>query len=127
MGVPALATHLSCSLYWPLSCYTCAVLYDEENCKTRSDHLVLGPGDQGVLPLLSRGLRRNDVESVVVRAHCKLELWDSHHGLERGDRPDLVLDRTTEFRNLYIDSLAKVDEYEHMDEKISSYRCSCTE
>merc|ERR1712098_547263 len=33
----------------------CAVLYDEEKCKAQSDHLVLGDGDQGVLPLLSRG------------------------------------------------------------------------
>merc|ERR1719308_114546 len=77
--------------------------------------------------LYSRGLRRNDVESLVVRARCKLELWDSHHGLERGERADLVLDRQQEFRNLMVDNLAKVDEYKHMDEKISGYRCSCRE
>ena len=40
----------------------CAVLHDEENCKANADHLELYAGDQGVLPLLSRGLRRNDVE-----------------------------------------------------------------
>merc|ERR1712179_557433 len=40
----------------------CGVLYDEEKCKADADYLVLGDGDQGVLPLLSRGLRRNDVE-----------------------------------------------------------------
>merc|ERR1712058_47252 len=80
-----------------------------------------------VCALLSRGLRRNDVESLVVRARCKLELWDSHHGLERGEQADLVLDRQQEFRNLFVDSLAKVDEYKHMDEKISGYRCSCRE
>ena len=117
----------------------CGVLYDEEKCKADADYLVLGDGDQGVLPLLSRGLRRNDVEvtimtgmiiltisfllqSLVVRARCKLELWDSHHGLERGEQPDLVLDRQQEFRNLMVDNLAKVDEYKHMDEKISGYR-----
>ena len=61
-------------------------------------------------------------QSLVVRAHCKLELWDSHHGLERQERPDLVIDRMEEFRNLYVDSLAKVDEFKHMDEKISAYR-----
>eukprot|EP00092_Neocalanus_flemingeri_P021265 GFUD01023044.1.p1 GENE.GFUD01023044.1~~GFUD01023044.1.p1 ORF type:complete len:160 (+),score=47.34 GFUD01023044.1:122-601(+) len=105
----------------------CAVLYDEENCKRRSDYLELVSGDEGVLPLLSRGLRRNDVESLVVHAHCKLELWDSRHGLERQERPDLVIDRTGEFRNLYVDSLAKVDEFKHVDEKISGYRCSCRE
>ena len=40
----------------------CAILYDEENCKGDADLLELVSGDQGVLPLLSRGLRRNDVE-----------------------------------------------------------------
>ena len=62
------------------------------------------------------------LQSLVVRARCKLELWDSHHGLERGEQPDLVLDRQQEFRNLMVDNLAKVDEYKHMDEKISGYR-----
>eukprot|EP00091_Calanus_sinicus_P001702 TRINITY_DN11720_c0_g1_i2.p1 TRINITY_DN11720_c0_g1~~TRINITY_DN11720_c0_g1_i2.p1 ORF type:complete len:161 (-),score=64.36 TRINITY_DN11720_c0_g1_i2:73-555(-) len=103
----------------------CAILYDEEHCKDDADLLELVAGDQGVLPLISRGLRRNDVESLIVHAQCKLELWDSHHGLERQDRPDLVIDREQEFRNLYVDSLARVDEYAHMDEKISGYRCSC--
>merc|ERR1712050_27584 len=107
-------TKPGCSTRWRSSYFdmmevpdsVCAVLYDEEKCKVQSDHLVLGVGDQGVLPLLSRGLRRNDVESLVVRARCKLELWDSHHGLERGEQADLVLDRQQEFRNLFIDSLA---------------------
>ena len=63
-------------------------------------------------------------QSLVVHAHCKLELWDSHHGLERLERPDLVIDREQEFRNLYVDSLLKVDEFAHMDEKISGYRYS---
>ena len=49
-------------------------------------------------------------------------MWDSHHGLERGEQADLVLDRQQEFRNLLVDNLAKVDEYKHMDEKISGYR-----
>ena len=33
-------------------------------------------GDEGVLPLLSTGLRRNDVESLIVAYRCKLELWE---------------------------------------------------
>ena len=40
----------------------CAVLYDEEKCKTSEDFLELRNGDQGVLPFLTTGLRRNDVE-----------------------------------------------------------------
>ena len=40
----------------------CAVLYDEEKCKKSEDFLELRNGDQGVLPLLTTGLRRNDVE-----------------------------------------------------------------
>jgi len=105
----------------------CAVLFDEENCKGNADNLELISGDEGVLPFLSRGLRRNDVESLVVRAQCKLELWDSHNGLEKKEKPDLVIDRTKEFRNLFVDSLANVDEFKHMDEKISGYKCSCRE
>ena len=42
----------------------CAVLYDEDKCKRSEDFLELRSGDQGVLPLLTTGLRRNDVEVV---------------------------------------------------------------
>merc|ERR1712002_523361 len=62
----------------------CGVLYDEEKCKADADYLVLGDGDQGVLPLLSRGLRRNDVESLVVRARCKLESGTATTGWRGG-------------------------------------------
>jgi len=108
----------------------CAVLYDEEKCKTSEDFLELRNGDQGVLPFLTTGLRRNDVESLIVRYRCKLELWDNSDGLESGSRPDLVIDRSSRTnlgRNKYVDSLADEDEYRHMDEKISAYRCSCRE
>jgi hypothetical protein len=44
--------------------------------------------------------------------------------MERLERPDLVIDREQEFRNLYVDSLGKVDEFAHMDEKISGFRYS---
>ena len=40
----------------------CAVLFDEENCKLSSDNLSLKDGDEGILPLATTGLRRNDVE-----------------------------------------------------------------
>jgi len=106
----------------------CAALYDEEKCKRSEDFLELRNGDQGVLPLLTTGLRRNDVESLIVRYRCKLELWDDDEGLENGSAPDLVIDRTSRTnlgRNKYVDSLADDDDYRHMDEKISAYRCTC--
>merc|ERR1712026_88954 len=111
----------------------CAAMYDEEKCKRSSSFLELKPGDQGVLPLitlLTSDLRRNDVESLIVRYRCKLELWDSDTGLEEGAAPDLVIDRTSRLslgRNKYVDSLADEEEYEDMDEKISAYRCTCRE
>ena len=60
-----------------------------------------------------------------MRYRCKLELWDDDEGLERGAKPDLVIDRSSRTnlgRNKYVDSLADEDEYEDMDEKISAYR-----
>merc|ERR1712130_139120 len=74
----------------------CAALYDEEKCKRSEDYLELRNGDQGVLPLLTTGLRRNDVESLIVRYRCKLELWDDDEGLENGSAPDLVLTELAE-------------------------------
>merc|ERR1719285_770258 len=92
----------------------CAVLYDEEKC-SRSG------------AILTRGLRRNDVESLIVRNRCKLELWDNHDGLEKGEAPDLVIDRTPWYvvGNKEVDSLD--DDYESMNEAISAYRCTCRE
>ena len=57
-----------------------------------------------------------------MRYGCKLELWDDRDGLEDGVNPDLVIDRTKNAQNKYVDSLALDDDYKHMDEKISSYR-----
>eukprot|EP00090_Calanus_glacialis_P026599 TRINITY_DN4184_c0_g1_i1.p1 TRINITY_DN4184_c0_g1~~TRINITY_DN4184_c0_g1_i1.p1 ORF type:complete len:166 (-),score=55.47 TRINITY_DN4184_c0_g1_i1:109-606(-) len=108
----------------------CAVLYDEEKCKRSSSYISLRNGDEGVLPLFTTGLRRNDVESLIVRYRCKLELWDDDKGLEKGAKPDLVIDRSSRTnlgRNKYVDSLADEDEYEDLDEKISAYRCTCRE
>eukprot|EP00092_Neocalanus_flemingeri_P008335 GFUD01008987.1.p1 GENE.GFUD01008987.1~~GFUD01008987.1.p1 ORF type:complete len:171 (-),score=51.87 GFUD01008987.1:138-650(-) len=111
----------------------CAVLYDEEKCKRSSSYLSLRNNDEGVLPrvtLFTTALRRNDVESLIVRYRCKLELWDNDKGLENGDKPDLVIDRTSRTnlgRNKYVDNLGDEDEYKHLDEKISAYRCTCRE
>ena len=38
------------------------MLYDEEKCDKSEDFLEIRNGDQGVLPLFTTGLRRNDVE-----------------------------------------------------------------
>ena len=62
---------------------------------------------------------------MIVRYRCKLELWDDDKGLEKGAKPDLVIDRSSRTnlgRNKYVDSLADEDEYEDLDEKISAYR-----
>jgi len=108
----------------------CAVLYDEQKCKKSSSYLSLRNGDEGVLPLFTTGLRRNDVESLIVKYRCKLELWDDDNGFEKGAKPDVVIDRSSRTnlgRNKYVDSLADEDEYEDLDEKISAYRCTCRE
>merc|ERR1712215_294299 len=92
----------------------CAVLYDEEKCKRSSSFLGIRPGEQGKLKTLTTGLRRNDVESLIVKYRCKLELWDDDKGLEKGASPDLVIDQTSRLnlrRNKYVDSLADEDEY----------------
>ena len=66
-------------------------------------------GEQGKLPILTRGLRRNDAEvprglknndfmikmdstfqSLIVRDRCKLELWDRADNLDLGAPADLV-------------------------------------
>ena len=75
----------------------CAVLYDEENCDTSSDMLRVRPGDSGRLSKWSpftSSLQRNDLESLIVRAHCKLELWDDDDGIDNRQPPDIVIDNT---------------------------------
>merc|ERR1711928_192223 len=92
----------------------CGVLYDEQKCKRSSDFLSLRPGDSGVLPIISTGLRRNDVESLIVAYRCKMELWDDDEGLEKGTAPDVVVDRSSRLnlgRNKYVDSLADDDDH----------------
>ena len=73
------------------------MLYDEENCDTSSDQLRVRPGDSGRLSKWSpftSSLQRNDLESLIVRAHCKLELWDDDDGIDNMQPPDIVIDNT---------------------------------
>ena len=68
------------------------------------------------------------LQSLIVKDRCKLELWDQRDGLERGDAPDLVFDRTPWWNLLgdkYVNELD--DDHEDMNEAISAYRCSCRE
>merc|ERR1712032_668779 len=96
----------------------CAVMYDEEKCLRSGAFKSLLPAEQGKLPILTRGLRRNDVESLIVRDRCKLEL---------GVPADLVIDRMPWWKvgNKFVDSLD--DDYEDMNEAISAFRCTCRE
>ena len=48
------------------------MLYDEEKCKRSEDFLELSNGDQGILPLITTELRRNDVEVVNLIIHFSL-------------------------------------------------------
>merc|ERR1712106_696471 len=107
----------------------CAVLYDEQKCKKSSSYLSLRNGDEGVLPLFTTGLRRNDVESLIVKYRCKLELWDDNNGFEKGAKPDVVIDRSSRTnlgRNKYVDSLMKMSmkiwmrKYLHTDAPVES-------
>lgn len=108
----------------------CAVLYDEENCDTGSDMLRVKPGDSGRLSKWSpftSSLQRNDLESLIVRAHCKLELWDDDDGIDNMQPPDIVIDNTLFSVARYIDSFENIASIRHLDESISAYRCTCKE
>ena len=83
------------------------MLYDEENCDTSSDQLRVRPGDSGRLSKWSpftSSLQRNDLESLIVRAHCKLELWDDDDGIDNMQPPDIVIDNTVNMQ-IFSDSL----------------------
>merc|ERR1712172_178551 len=93
----------------------CAVMYDEEKCDRSGAFKSLLPSEQGKLPILTRGLRRNDAESLIVRDRCKLELWDHADNLDLGVPADLVIDRMPWWKvgNKFVDSLD--DHYEDMN------------
>ena len=73
------------------------MLYDEDYCDTSSDMLRVREGEEGRLakwaPFTST-LQRNDLESLIVRDHCKLELWDDDDGIDNRQPPDIVIDNT---------------------------------
>ena len=92
-------------------------------------------------PFPSSTLERNDLESLIVQSHCKLELWDDDDGIDKGEKPDLVIDNTVKqlrsssfiILNIvkyfttakYLNSFHSIDELSHLDEKISAFRCNC--
>merc|ERR1712198_816394 len=60
----ALAPQPDCE-YVGIDANLCAVMYDEEKCLRSGAFKSLLAGEQGKLPILSRGLRRNDAESLI--------------------------------------------------------------
>jgi len=110
----------------------CAILFDQDNCDMSSNLLKVKDGEQGRLgtrlgTLFTKKLKRNDLESLIVRAHCRLELWDDDDGIDNGAKPDLVLDNTYFTSPKYIDSFEKISSIRHLDESVSAYRCFCKE
>jgi len=114
-----------------ISSQHCAIMFDGENCDAGSGLLKIKKGGAGKLakwsPFPSSELERNDVESLIVQAHCQLELWDDDDGLENGDSPDLIIDNSFFSSAKYIDSIQDFPQIRHLDEAISAYRCSCKE
>jgi len=107
----------------------CAILFDEEDCDSGSSLLKIKDGGEGRLskwsPFPSSTLERNDLESLIVQSHCKLELWDDDDGIDKGEKPDLVIDNTYFTTAKYLNSFHSIDELSHLDEKISAFRCNC--
>jgi len=110
----------------------CAVLFDQDDCDMSSNLLKVKDGEQGRLgtrfgTLFTKKLKRNDLESLIVKAHCRLELWDDDDGIDKGAKPDFVLDNTFFSTSKYIDSFEKISSIKHLDESVSAYRCYCKE
>ena len=103
----------------------CAILFDQDDCDMSSNLLKVKDGEQGRLgtrlgTLFTKKLKRNDLEvifsvfcvfwnlevntmlqSLIVKAHCRLELWDDDDGIDKGAKPDFVLDNTV-MKNIFI-------------------------
>merc|ERR1712014_439116 len=148
----------SCDSYWKGAQAklkkdgACAVLFDENCCKSSADHLVVKKGDQGKLcgtgsglnPLSSckgRGLK-DDIEALFVMPGCKLEVWDHGSGLEdvideerkgfnQGDYKNMkdlydqnkLIFRADRTKPHWVEEIN--DDFDDMDEDIESFRCTC--
>ena len=144
-----------CSSWWSSNknnvTGVCAVLFDENCCKASDTFYSIRVGEKGKLCSTSSSLNPfsscqgprldNDVESMIVMPGCKLEVWDDEDGLEdaedeeqkgfnkgnlkdskdRYDQEKLVI----EARNSphWIEELN--DDFNDINEDISSYRCTC--
>merc|ERR1711923_572205 len=129
----------------------CAVLFDENCCKASDTFHSIRVGEKGKLCSTGSSLNPfsscqgprldNDVESMIVMPGCKLEVWDDEDGVkdaedeerkgfnqgnikdtkDRYDQEKLVL----EARNSphWIEEMN--DDFDDMNEDISSYRCTC--
>jgi len=156
-GLHGLCLVNKCSSYWSgaksslLSNSSCAVIFDENCCKSSDTYHVVKKGEEGKLcsttssfnPLSSckaPGLK-DDIESLLVMPGCKLEVWDKSDGLEdakkeeskgfnQGDYKDQVdrYDRnklvfTARGDAHWVEEIN--DDFDDMDEDIESYRCTC--
>lgn len=130
----------------------CAVMFDENCCKSSDDYYVVPRGEKGKLcgtrsglnPLSScksRGLK-DDIEALLVLPGCKLEVWDKGSGLEdaekeerkgfrQGDYKDQV-DRYDRNKLVFTADRSGPhwveeinDDFDDMDEDIESFRCTC--
>merc|ERR1711971_288933 len=129
----------------------CAVLFDENCCKTGATNHEIKIGEAGKLcgtvssinPFSScTGPRLdNDIESMVVMPGCKLEVWDDRDGLgdaqdeeKKGFNQGNIKDAKDRYdqEKIVIEARGSAnwieemnDDFDDMNEDISSYRCTC--
>ena len=99
----------------PLPHNMCAILFDDSGCEGW-EYAV--PTGYTKLPFM----RRNDAESVLVRAGCKLVGYDhndKNNPLNRGS--SVVIDATRNRNDKYQD----LEDDEELEEMISAVECSC--
>merc|ERR1711936_1394789 len=129
----------------------CAVMFDENCCKSSKTFHIIKKGEEGKLcglvssfnPLSScSGPRlKDDVESLAVMPGCTLEVWDKGSGLkdakveeaksfndgnlrdnkDRYDRNKLVI--SAKGKPNFVEEIN--DDFDDMNEDIDSYRCKC--
>merc|ERR1719435_351407 len=133
----------SCNKWWtggartdPKITGACAVMFDENCCKSSKTFHVVQRGEEGKLcGTVSRmnpfsscvGPRlKDDIESLEVMPGCTLEVWDHGSGLKNAKaekRKKLVF---SAFQNIQIVEEIN-DDFDDMDEDIESYRCRCNQ